>query len=215
MKTRLFAPCIVLLLASCAGVHVKETTVASGATRPLAIYIRPFAIDQAVYGPYASEGDHPIRRSLAPAEFAEDLREEMAKMAPAMVLKDDEEPRKGWLVEGQFDEVWAGHPGLRVLPGPLGKSKVLIHVRISEIGGHAVAVDTKDVVAGHYGKRGHVIYEFDVEGGSNWTGHIGGVNAPGLGNSIPFDFRNAAERIMLTVSPDPYGYGVRSSSALQ
>ncbi len=211
MKTRFLAP-IALLLASCAGVHVKETTVASGATHPRAIYIRPFDISEAVYGPHGDDGDHPLRKSLAPAEFAEDLKEELGKIAPAMVLRPNEAPRKGWLVEGQFDKVWAGHPAERVLPGPVGQSKIVIHVRISEVGGRAAAVDEKEV-SGALGKHGHVLYEFTVEGGSNWTGPNGGVNAPGLGDSIPFDFRNAAEKIMLEVSPDPYGYGVRSSSA--
>ncbi len=213
MKTPLFVPCIALLLASCAGVHVKETQVASGATRPLAIYIRPFDIAQSTFdGRHVSPGELPLRKSLAPAAFAEDLREELSKMAPSMVIKADEFPRVGWIVEGQFDVVDAGNPGVRALPlGPAGRSKVLIHIRISEVGGDAVDVEDKD--AGGYGKRGHVLYEFDVSGGSRWSGHAGEVSAPGLGYATPFDFRNAAERIALAISPDPYGYGIRSSSA--
>src|SRR4051812_46073058 len=129
MKIRLFAPCIVLLLASCAGVRVKHTDVASGATHPAAIYIRPFEISSAVFtGHHSNLGERPIRRSLAPALFAQDLQEELCKIAPAMVLKEDEVPRTGWLVEGTFDVVDAGHPILRALPGgPLGQSKVIIH----------------------------------------------------------------------------------------
>jgi len=203
------------MLTACAGVHVKDTQVAAGTTHPSAIYIRPFDVSQAIFnGHHGDPGERPIRRSLAPAEFAEDLKEEMSKIAPAMVLNEDEIPRTGWIVEGHFDIVNAGSPILRFFPGgPFGSSKVLIHVRISEVRGHAVSVDSKDVVAGSYGKRGHVIYEFDVAGGSGWTGHDGSVNAPGLGYATPFDFRNAAERIELAISPDPYGYGIRSSSA--
>jgi hypothetical protein len=214
MKTRLFAPCIVVLLASCAGVHVKETQVASGATHPLAIYIRPFDISQSVFdGLHVSPGELPIRKSLAPAEFAEDLKEELGKIAPSLVLKADEAPRRGWLVEGSFDVVDAGNPVVRALPlGPAGRSKVIIHVRISEVGGNYADVEDKDA-AGNYGKHGNVIYEFDISGGSRWSGHLGEVTAPGLGYATPFDFRNAAERIELAISPDPYGYGIRSSSA--
>jgi len=202
------------MLTACAGVHVKETQVAAGATHPTAIYIRPFDVSQAVFnGHHSTVGERPIRRSLAPAEFAEDLREEMSKIAPSMVINEDQIPSTGWIVEGQFDVVNAGNPSLRFFPGgPFGTSKVLIHVRISEVRGHSVSLDSKDL-AGSYGKRGHVIYEFDVAGGSRWTGHDGSVNAPGLGYATPFDFRNAAERIELALSPDPYGYGIRTSSA--
>jgi hypothetical protein len=214
MKTCLFAACFDVLLASCAGVHVTETQVASGATRPRQIYIRPFDISQAVFtGDHGTPGNLVLRKSLAPAEFAEDLKEELGKIAPALVLKDDEAPRTGWLVEGQFDEVNAGQPGLRFFPGgPVGRSKIIIHVRISEVGGHYVDTDSKDSGTG---QRGHILYEFDVAGGSRWSGHDGEVTAPGIGYATPFDFRNAAERIELAISPDPYGYGVRSSSALR
>lgn len=220
MNTRLFAPCIALLVTSCAGVHVSHTSVASGATHPLAIYIRPFDISQAEFtGDHANRGERPLRRSLAPAQFAEDLKEEMEKIAPAMVLKEDEVPKVGWLVEGTFDEVNGGKRALRALSaGPLGKSTVKIHVRITEAGGHRMAVDGKDAKdesETSYAKRGNVLYEFDLEGGSNWTGFHGSIAAPGLGDAAAFDYHNAAERVMMALSTDPHSYGLRTSPTIR
>jgi hypothetical protein len=56
-----------------------------------------------------------------------------------------------------------------------------------------------------------VIYEFDVAGGSRLSGPAGSVYAPGAGYSATFDYRNAAERVMLALSRDPHKYGQRSS----
>ncbi len=220
MKIRLFAPCLALVVTSCAGVHVSHTSVASGATHPAAIYIRPFDISQAEFiGDHSNRGERPIRRSLAPAQFAEDLKEEMEMIAPAMVLKDNEVPRTGWLVEGTFDEVNGGKRALRALSlGPLGKSHVKIHVRITDAGARQAAVDGKDAkdeTETSYAKRGNVLYEFDLDGGSNWTGFHGSVTAPGLGDAAAFDFRNAAERVMMALSTDPHAYGSRTSPTIR
>ena len=91
-----------LLLTSCAGVRVSDTQVASGATNPRNIYIRPFSVEGGQFVGYhrGGIGERPIRQSLAPAEFSQALKEELEKLAPAMVLKDNEAPSKGWLVEG-------------------------------------------------------------------------------------------------------------------
>ena len=114
MKNILPALCMVLLLTSCASVRVTHTDVATGASNPCAIYIRPFDVSDCVFtGRHHSAGELPIRKSLAPAEFSEILKEEMEKMAPAMVLKAGDVPDRGWLVEGSIDVVDAGHPGIR------------------------------------------------------------------------------------------------------
>jgi hypothetical protein len=60
-----------------------------------------------------------------------------------------------------------------------------------------------------------VIYEFDMAGGSREQGKFGTLRASGLGRAVPFDLRNAAERIMLVLSPDPFRYGARSSVVLR
>ncbi len=85
------------------GVHMI-TNCGVGANDPKAIYIRPFCIDTAVFkGDEAlSDGEMPIRKALAPVEFANDLKEQLEKIAPARILKDTETPRTGWLVEGNF-----------------------------------------------------------------------------------------------------------------
>src|SRR5947199_1079754 len=75
-----------------------------GAYGPSAIYIRPFCIDTAVFtGDQAqSEGEYPIRKALAPVEFAQDLKEQLEKIAPARILRSNEIPRVGWIVDSQF-----------------------------------------------------------------------------------------------------------------
>ena len=53
-----------------------------------------------------------------------------------MVLKDDEEPTTGWLVESDLQWVHGGSPTLRAVPGlnhlGSGRSFVRIHVRVTD-----------------------------------------------------------------------------------
>lgn len=80
MKNSLLALCLALLLTSCAGVRVTHTDIATGATNPSAIYIKPFDVSDCVWkGRHHSPGEAPIRKSLAPAEFSEILKEELEK----------------------------------------------------------------------------------------------------------------------------------------
>jgi len=216
MKNRLFALCTVLLLTSCAGVKVVQTDVATGATNPKAIYIRPFDVTYTDYVGHhdGGLGERPIRRSLAPAEFATDLRNELCKIAPALVLKDDEVAHTGWLVTGDFVLVDAGNPWERGLVGfNAGQSKIKIHVRVIDLEKKNARGDSKEADASkELAKgRGNIIYEFDVAGGSRFSASAGSIYAPGLGYSVPFDFKNAAEKIMLALSPDPYRTGEHSS----
>jgi uncharacterized protein DUF4410 len=171
------------------------------ATHPRAIYIRPFCIDGAIFrgDEAASVGEMPIRQALTPVQFAEDLKEELEKIAPARILSDDEVPKLGWLVEGQFDLVDGGDPVARFFFGTFGagRSHLLLHVRVTDVVAH------------------QVIYEFDVAGGSNLQGHHGTLRASGLGKATPFDLRNAAERILLVLTPDAHRFGARASVALR
>ncbi|MFN2508036.1 MAG: hypothetical protein ABR589_04615 [Chthoniobacterales bacterium] len=206
-----------LLLCSCADMYVTRTDVATagggssaavdpkdygsvagvrfttncgvGAHDPKAIYIRPFCIDNASFTGHqtASEGEMPLRKALTPVSFAQTLKESLEKMAPARILKDDETPRTGWLVEGEFRTVDGG--GLH--------SHLSMHVRITDV------------------DRGLVIYEFDVAGGNRGQGPFGTVRASGLGRATPFDLVNAAERIYLALTPNVHRYGTRSSLALE
>ena len=178
-----------------------QTNCGVGAANPVAIYIRPFCIDGAVFrGDEAtSEAEMPIRKSLVPVAFATDLKEQLSKLAPAMVLAGDEVPRVGWLVEGQFDLVDGGDPVGRFFLGTfgVGRSMLALHVRVTDVEKH------------------RVIYEFDMAGGSNEQGHHGTIRASGLGKATPFDLRNAAERMLLVLTPDPHHYGQRTSVALR
>jgi hypothetical protein len=88
MKNSLFALCLALLLTSCADVRIAHTDVATGAANPSAIYIKPFDVSDCTFtGKYVAPAERPIKESLAPAVFAEDLKEELEKIAPAIVLK--------------------------------------------------------------------------------------------------------------------------------
>ena len=182
-----------------ASVHVT-TNCGVGARNPAAIYIRPFCIDQAVFkGSECSEGEMPIRKALTPVAFASDLKEQLEKIAPARILKDDEEPAVGWLVEGEFDVVDGGSPLGRFFLGHLGvgRSALLMHVKVTDVEKHVV------------------VYEFDVDGGSRLQGPAGTVRSSGLGRATPFDLKNAAERILLTLSVDPFRFGARANVSLQ
>jgi len=215
-----------LLLCSCADMVVTRTYVAGSASQvqagvdakdvgsvryqvncgvgeahPSAIYIRPFCIDEAtVAGDVAdSAGEVPIRKALLPLQFAGDLKEELGKMAPARVLESDEVPKTGWLVEGQFMLVDGGDPVGRFFFGTFGagRSHLLLHVRVTDVTDH------------------RVIYEFDMAGGSPGQGRHGTLRASGLGDAASFDLHNAAERILLVLSPDPFRYGHRSSVVIR
>ncbi len=178
-----------------------EANCGVGASNPSAIYIRPFCIDNAIFrgDEAASAGEMPIQRSLTPIAFANDLKEELEKMAPARVLKGDEMPRVGWLVEGEFTVVDGGSPVGRYFLGQFGagRSFLALHVKVTDVEQH------------------RVIYEFDMAGGSRGQGKLGTLRASGLGKATPFDLRNAAERILLVLSPDPFRYGARSSVTLR
>ena len=213
MKHTLLALSAACALTGCAGVKVVHTDVATGATKPEAIYIRSYIAEDATFkGHHGHIGERPIRRSLAPAEFSKALKEELEKMAPAMVLADDETPTTGWLVESDIEYVHAGSPTLRAVPvvgtpGGVGRSTVKIHVRVSDVNGRYVSND-KDLSKGGSGR---VLYEFDLKGGSRMTGILGSVYAPGLGYAYIFDYKNAAERVYYALSVDPHAYGRRDA----
>jgi hypothetical protein len=222
----LIALAVSLLFCSCADMYVTKSEVAAsssgaaidakdfgsrndvhvvncgvGASNPSAIYIRPFCIDTAVFkGDIApSDGEMPIRKALTPVAFATDLKEQLEKIAPTRILQDNETPRVGWLVEGQFDVVDGGSQLGRFFLGHLGagSSFVALHVRVTDV------------------ERGSVVYEFDVAGGSRLQGKAGTLRASGLGRATPFDLKNAAERIYLTLSADPFRYGARADVTLR
>ncbi|CAN5760499.1 hypothetical protein BH20VER1_BH20VER1_04320 [soil metagenome] len=182
------------------GVRMVTNNCGVGAANPKAIYIRPFCIDNASFAGHQtdSEGEMPIRKALTPVSFAGTLKEHLSKLAPARVLQDDEIPRTGWLVEGEFTMVDGGSPAGRFFLGNfgVGRSFLAMKVRITDI------------------DRGIVVYEFDVAGGSRLQGRHGTIRASGLGKATPFDLVNAAERIYLTLEPNAHRYGTRSSVAL-
>src|SRR5437016_14346946 len=78
------------------GVHMI-TNCGVGASNPSAIYIRPFCIDTAVFkGDEAlSDGEMPIRKAMSPVEVANDLKEQLEKIAPARTLKDKQTASNG------------------------------------------------------------------------------------------------------------------------
>ncbi len=219
MKHSLLALGGLLILTSCAGVRVHETQVASGATDPDAIYIRPFDVTDTVFtGDHRGPGEEPIRRSLAPHAWSLALKHELEKIAPTTILKEGEYPPTGWVVEGTLDVVDAGKPWKRALgeiikPASIGHSEVMIHVRISDVTGKYASRDDKD--NDKLGRRGDTLYEFDLKGGSRMSGAHGSLLAPGLGYSVPFDFKNAAERVQIALSTDPWGYGERTSPGIR
>ena len=216
MKNTLLTLTAACALTGCAGVKVAHTDIATGATKPRAIYIRTFADEAKVRGQHSGgSGELAIRHSLAPAEFSKALKEELEKMAPAAVLADDETPTTGWLVESNLEVLDAGTPFWRTFNGAVvgpgfGSSKIRIHVRVTDVAKHGHA-DAKDVSKG---AGGNVLYEFDLAGGSRGQGGSGSIYAPGFGYAAPFDYKNAAERVLMALSVDPMRTGVRTSSTI-
>ena len=169
------------------GVHMITANCGVGAYGPKAIYIRPFCIDTAVFhDDMGTAGEAVIRKALTPVQFAQDLKEQLEKLAPARILKEDETPRTGWLVEGEFTVVDSAHP-----------SRLALHVRVSDV------------------DRGMVVYEFDMDGGSHGQWHWGSVRSAGHGRAVHFDLENAAERIYLVLETNPFKYGKRTHLALE
>jgi Domain of unknown function (DUF4410)/BREX system ATP-binding protein BrxC/D len=215
-----------ILLCSCADMYVTKTEVSTpggsgappidakdygkdvhmitncgvGAGNPIAIYVRPFCIDNAVFkGDEAlTDGEMPIRKAIAPIEFAQDLKQQLEKIAPTRILKETETPRVGWLVDGEFQVVDGGEPLARFFFGNLGagQSFLSMHVRVTDVA------------------RKTVVYEFDMAGGSRLQGKLGTLRASGLGRATHFDLQNAADRIYLTLSANPFRYGQRSGISL-
>jgi len=196
----------------CAGAKIGHTDVATGAYKPKAIYVRSYIADNTPFHGHHGDsvGEHKIRKSLSPAALSKAVKEELEKIAPAVVLDNDETPTTGWLVENDIDYASAGSQTMRALFGPtgLGRSCVKIHVRITDLDKHS-SVSEKDVASG--GGSRNVIYEFDVVGSSGIFGPVGCVYAPGLGNPEEFDYKNIAERMYYALSIDPQRYGTRSS----
>ena len=206
MKYTLSAIAAAALLSGCAGTNVVKTQVASSALHPEAIYIRPFAVGE-FRGDHHGDGAKAIHQAQAPTVFAEALKEELEKIAPTRILEDDEVPTTGWLVEGELEIVDAGSQVQRGIPLfnklGAGRSGILTHVQVSSVGGSRHS-------DGKGGSR-NTLYEFDVAGGSRLTGRNGSIMAPGLGYSVPFDYRNTAERIYQTLDPDFARYGLRTT----
>jgi hypothetical protein len=168
------------------GIHMT-TNCGVGASAPKAIYIRPFCVDTAVFADdMGTAGEAVIRKALAPVEFASDLKEQLEKLAPTRVLKDDETPRTGWLMEGEFRTIESTHP-----------SRLALHVKVTDVDRHVT------------------VYEFDMAGGSNGQAYWGTLRSAGHGRPSHFDLENAAERIYLVLETNPFRYGKRSGLALE
>ena len=210
-----------LVFTSCAAVHVVHTDTAAVVTQfPKAIYLRPFDVEGAEFTGHhkGGIGERPIRQSLAPVEFTTALKEELEKLAPARVLQLDEAAPQGWLVEGSIERVDAGNAFHRAVGGPpganpWGRSHIKIHVRVIDLDHSGRAHDAKS--SGALARRGQIIYEFDVAGGSRWSGLYGSIYSPSTGYATPFDYRNAAERIRSAINPDEHRYAERTTPTIR
>ena len=197
-----------LSLVGCANVEVTKTYVASGAHHPSNIYIRPFKVAGATFvGDHGPDGGRDIRQALAPAELSLALKQQLSKIAPTMIIDDNDLPEEGWVIDGSIDVVDGGNQGLRFFFGHLGagRTTAVVHVRIRQAGEENGESDGKG------GAPSGVLYAFDVKSSSKAAGPAGSVYSSGMGSSEMFDYRNIAEEVALVLTPDPYKYGVRDS----
>ncbi len=188
----------ILLLAACAQTMIKKTYVSEApVTEPRSIYIRPFSMAKTDFrGDFGmTDAERELRKGQAAVKFARILQEEVAKIAPAMVIAEDEVAPEGWLIDGEMDVVDAGDRVGRAILGPLGagRSTIAMHVRVTDV------------------KTGKVIYAFDVSGGSGLTGAKGSTGSAGVGLAESFDYRNAAQTIFRALSMDDRREGYRSA----
>jgi len=211
---RSFLPALLSLatlsFVGCANVEVTKTYVASGAHHPSSIYIRPFTVATATFtGDHGPAGELPIRQALAPAELSMALKEELAKIAPTMVIDDNDIPEEGWVVNGNIDLVDGGNQAQRFFARHTGagRTTAVVHVRVTRAGEESGESDGKG------GAPNGVLYAFDVKSSSKLADAAGSVYSSGLGSSAMFDYRNIAEEVMRVLSPDPYRYGVRDGGA--
>lgn len=187
-----------VLLVSCAQTMLKKTYVSDAPiNEPRFIYIRPFSTAKMNYhGDFGmTDAERELRKGQAAVKFARILREEVSKIAPAMVIDQDEVAPEGWLIDGEIDLVDAGERVGRATFGPLGagRSTIMLHVRVTDVA------------------TGKVIYAFDVSGGSGMTGARGSTGSPGIGLAESFDYRNAAQTIYRALSIDDRREGYRST----
>jgi hypothetical protein len=104
-----------------------------------------------------------------------------------------------------------------------GASHIQVHVRVTDLDARSAAStddkDAKDAGATltHPVKlrKGAVIYEFDVAGGSNGMGKFGSITSSGLGYAPPFDYRNAAERIYEALDVNGFDFGQRDGPTIR
>jgi hypothetical protein len=118
-----------------------------------------------------SDGEMPIRKTLAPVKFALDLKEQLEKIEPARILKNSQSPRTGRLVRDHFTLISIS-PRSCTSESPMSRHSRL---RIRD-------------------RRG-----------SREQGRHGTIRS-NLGRATHFDMVNAAERIYITLSANPYRY---------
>ena len=214
MKYSLLAICTALLLSSCAGTKIVHTDVATGATNPKAIYIRPFDITYCDYiGQHPGGlGNGPSAARSRPRNLPTISRSSWARSRPPWCSGTTKHPMSAGWSRGNFNSSTRGIRGSAGSSASMrGASHIKLHVRVIDLEAKNAPVDPKDrnakreLTAG----SGNVIYEFDVAGGSRLSGPAGTVYAPGPGYAVPFDFKNAADRISMALTPDPLRYGDR------
>lgn len=122
----------------------------------------------------------PIRKTLAPVEFAVDLKEQLEKIEPVRILKRSESPRTGRLVTEHFTLISTSPCSARP----------------------------------NHRCRGVVIYEFEMDGAAASKADTERPVRVALAWATHFDMVNAAERIYITLSVNPYRYGESGNISL-
>lgn len=123
------------VLSGCASVGSTKPRTDLNLPYPTAFYVQDFSVNLAS----ASWDAEATNRAEYLASFADisrrlsaRLRTELMDIAPVHVLKPaDPRPKDGYIIEGDFLRMNAGHPALRAVPGlGLGQTRLVANARM-------------------------------------------------------------------------------------
>ena len=177
---------IALILVGCASVGSTKPTVPGSLPYPKAFYVEDFSINLA-RGGWDSDATNRVEYLGSLTDISRQLsgrlRAELMDIAPVYVLKpSDPRPTEGYIIQGDFLRMDAGHPALRALPGMgFGKTQLVANARMYLASVRHVPIQRMDP------KNIGRVYDARIQGVSH-EGLVMGINthaSSGLVSGLP------------------------------